>query len=115
PHNIGGRTRAFGVDINNEDVLIAGGISGGIWRSANGGQSWVKVTKPEQHNAVSCLVQDTRPGKTNIWYTGSGEAVGNSASATFSAYYLGNGMLKSIDGGLTWDTLSSTVSNSPQS
>src|SRR5690606_22121925 len=37
-----------------------------------------------------------------------------SSDLTFSAYYLGNGMLKSTDNGLTWDTIAATVTNSPQ-
>ena len=39
PFNVGGRTRALAFDINDENTLIAGGASGGIWRSTNLGQS----------------------------------------------------------------------------
>ena len=115
PWNVGGRTRAFGVDVTNDSILIAGSCSGGMWRSADGGQSWSITTTPVQHLSTSCLSQDVRPGHTNTWYAGSGEAYGASASAGGGAYYLGNGIYKSTDGGLSWNSLPSTVSGTPQS
>ena len=114
PWNLGGRTRAIAIDATNENILFAGGVSGGIWRSVNGGNSWNKVTRPDQLSNVTCIVQDTRKGKTNIWYAGTGELIGNSASGNASFYY-GDGILKSTDGGLTWNSLASTVSGKPQS
>lgn len=114
PSNVGGRTRAFKIDVANENNFIAGGVSGGIWRSTNGGQTWQKTTSPDDHHSVTCLTQDIRPGKTDTWYYGSGELRGNSASRSFSAYYLGNGIYKSTDGGLSWAPIASTVSNTPQ-
>lgn len=110
PYNVGGRTRALAYDVTNENILIAGGVSGGIWRSTDLGQSWDKMTKPFQLHNVTCLAQDTRPGKENIWYYGTGELAGNSASGG-GAYFDGNGIYKSIDNGLSWDTISSFTSD----
>ena len=112
PYNVGGRTRALAYDVTDENILIAGGVSGGIWRSTNLGESWSKMTKPFQLHNVTCLAQDTREGKENIWYYGTGELSGNSASGS-GAYFDGNGIYKSIDNGLTWDSISSTADNSP--
>jgi len=39
PNNTGGRTRALMVDRRNDNIILAGGISGGLWRSENGGTS----------------------------------------------------------------------------
>jgi hypothetical protein len=113
PFFVGGRTRAFAVDVTNENVMLAAGISGGIWRSTNGGQSWVRVSPIGGIPNVSCLVQDTRPGKTNIWYAGTGEGIANSASGG-SAPMRGDGIYKSTDGGNTWSLLASTSTNTPQ-
>jgi hypothetical protein len=39
PNNVGGRTRALAVDINNPNTIIAGGAGGGIWKSTDNGNS----------------------------------------------------------------------------
>ena len=114
PWNVGGRTRAFGIDIMDTSHFVAGSTSGGLWQTNNGGTSWSKTTTLTQHLSTSCLVQDHRPGKTNIWYAGTGEGYGQSASGG-SAYFLGNGLMKSTDNGATWSPVTSTASNNPQS
>jgi hypothetical protein len=117
PFNIGGRTRAFAIDVSNENIMLAGGISGGLWRSENGGQTWRKLTlmgaasNPVQN--ISFITQDTRSGKTNIWYASTGEGWGNSASAV-GAPFRGDGVYKSTDGGRTWSLLASTATATPQ-
>ena len=107
PWNVGGRTRAMGVDVTNESAIVTGTCSGGMWRSTNGGASWTTTTPTNQYQSVSCLTQDTRAGHQNVWYYGTGEAYGASASAT-GAYYLGDGIFKSTDSGKTWAVLPST-------
>jgi len=79
PYNVGGRTRAMALDVTNESIIIAGGVSGGMWKSVNGGSTWRKTTKPEQLHSVTALAQDTRTGHTSTWYYGTGELIGNSA------------------------------------
>lgn len=111
PWNVGGRTRAFAIDVSNENNLIAGSTSGGMWRSTDMGNSWTMTTPPNQYKGASCVAQDTRAGHTKTWYYGTGEADGASASET-GAYFLGNGIYKSTDGGATWSILPSTTSNS---
>lgn len=113
PWNVGGRTRAFGIDKDDENHIIAGSTSGGLWNTFNGGTTWTKITPSLSYHGVSCLAQDMRAGHDSVWYAGSGEAYGQSASGG-SAYYLGNGLLKSIDNGATWLPLGTTVTNTPQ-
>ncbi len=104
PLNIGGRTRTVAIDVSNENVILAAGVGGGgIWRSTNKGQSWTRTTSTPQAPNATSLVQDKRPGKQNIWYCGTGEF-----------WYSGfptkmQGILKSTDGGLTWQSLPSTA------
>ena len=115
PYNVGGRTRAMAVDVTDENVIMAGGVSGGVWRTEDLGESWSKLTNNEMLHNVTCLKQDTRTnttGKTDTWYYGTGEAYGNSASGN-EAYFYGNGIYKSVDNGATWESLVATASNTP--
>lgn len=111
PENLGGRTRALAVDVTDENVIIAGGVSGGMWRSEDAGKSWSRTSKLSDLKSVTCLVQDKRLGHTNVWYYGTGEARANSAG--MKAEYYGDGLSKSTDGGKSWQQLESTVSNTP--
>jgi photosystem II stability/assembly factor-like uncharacterized protein len=114
PNNLGGRTRAFAIDVTNENIMLAASVSGGVYRTINGGSNWTKVGDVNGFQGVVSIVQDTRPGHTQDWYMQTGEGYGTSASAT-GAFYLGNGLYKSTDGGVTWSGLTVTNPNSPQS
>ena len=111
PYNVGGRTRALAIDVTNENTILAGGVSGGVWRSTDGGSSWTKTTGSSELHSVTSIAQDTRSGQENTWYYVTGELIGNSASEG-GAGYAGDGVYKSTDGGITWSHLSSTASSS---
>jgi hypothetical protein len=114
PYNVGGRTRAIALDVTNENRILAGGVNGGIWLSEDGGQSWTRKTPLNAHPGCVSIAQDPRPGQTNTWYYLSGEITGTSASGG-GAFYLGDGMFKSTDGGNTWAPLGNTDNGNPQS
>ncbi len=114
PYNIGGRTRALGIDVLNENIWIAGGVTGGIWRSTDAGASWEKVTTQTQIHSVASIVQDTRPGHQATWYAGTGEYYLVVSHATYESRFSGNGIMKSTDNGLTWTELPSTQSFTPE-
>ena len=115
PNNVGGRTRAFAIDVGNSTTLLAGSVAGGIWRSTNDGVSWSLRTSPGQIHGVTCIAQDTRPGKRSTWYVGSGELRGSTTNATrWGSLYLGDGIFKSSNGGLSWTLLPATSSGTPQ-
>lgn len=119
PSNIGGRTAALGIDVSDTNIILAGGTSGGMYRSTDQGKSWRRTTPLAELPSVNCLAQDKRPGKTNIWYYGTGEFGGNTAGYPLwlnsGPYkwgdYYGNGIFKSEDNGKTWNVLASTNSD----
>lgn len=114
PWNVGGRTRALGIDISNVNVIVAGGVSGGMWRSADGGTSWTETSAPGSLHSVSCLTQDTRGGQTATWYYGTGEILGNSASGSNFDAYSGDGIFKSTNNGASWSLLVATSTGHPE-
>ncbi len=114
PNNIGGRTRAIAYDIRyngtSNKVLLAGGVSGGILRSTDGGASWIRVTPANEYHNVSSIAQDPRPSFQDTWYAGGGEYVGNSTDE-LGAGYLSYGLLKSVDNGATWTRLTLIITD----
>src|SRR5262245_56784336 len=115
PNNVGGRTRAFAVDVAYPTTLLAGSVAGGIWRSTDDGASWSLRTSPGQLHGTTCIAQDRRAGKTSTWYVGTGELRGSTTNATrWGSLYLGDGIFKSTDGGSSWTLLPSTSTGTPQ-
>ncbi|HPN35342.1 MAG TPA: hypothetical protein PK843_12565, partial [bacterium] len=116
PYNIGGRTKALAIDVKNENIILAGCVSGGMWKSVDKGKSWIKTTAPHHLHSVSCIAQNTAPGKEHIWYYGTGECGngerGSSAAGPLGtdAFDRGDGIFKSMDNGSSWSPLPSTVS-----
>lgn len=70
PDNYGGRTRAVLVDRRNNNVLWAGGVSGGLWKSTNKGASWQAINDFQENLSVVSICQ-TADG--TIYY-GTGES-----------------------------------------
>lgn len=108
PDNLGGRTRTVAYDVRyngtSNRTILAGGVSGGVYKSTDDGASWVRKSPTGQHYSCTSLAQDTRAGFQDTWYYTVGESLGNSANAT-GAGYSGNGVYKSTDNGETWTRL----------
>ncbi len=100
PGVFGGRVRAFTTLPSDSDVLLTGGISGGVWKSINGGNSWSPINDFLPNLAVSTLVRD--PNNENVVYMGTGEGFFN-----FDAQR-GAGIFVSNNFGDSWSQLAST-------
>jgi len=117
PANQSGRVQGIGIDILNENNMLAGTASGGIWRSIDAGQSWIKVTLPNDEQTISAIVQDTRPGKDTTWYYSTGELLsttGRRETSDIRTHSWGNGIYKSTDNGASWNPILSTVTTTKQ-
>ena len=111
PSNIGGRMLCIAIDLDNENHLLAGSASGGMWESNNKGQIWHKSTAPDAEQSATSLVQDKRPGKHHTWYYGTGEMLSTTdrnVSTNARTIGIGNGIYKSSDNGTTWQPLTAT-------
>ena len=100
PDHVGGRTRAILIDKDNNNKILAGSVSGGVWMSLDRGKTWKMNDDHALSLAVTCITQN--PFNGNEIYFGTGESMGNSAGID------GNGIFKSVDGGLTFAQLTST-------
>lgn len=108
PTNIGGRTRAILIDNNDptHQTIFAGGVSGGIWKSTNGGSTWGNtfntLSFSQNDNMenlnIACITQDAN----GVIYVGTGESFPGSQTQ------LGDGIFTSNDDGTTWTQMPST-------
>ncbi|HYV09562.1 MAG TPA: Ig-like domain-containing protein [Pyrinomonadaceae bacterium] len=104
PGNVGGRTRALVIDPVNPDVMYSAGVAGGVWKTTNGGTSWLPLDDFLANIAVTCLALD--PTNPSIIYAGTGEGFFNADGVR------GAGIFKSTDAGAHWTRLTATASNS---
>ncbi len=107
PGNIGGRTRALVINPNDPDTIYAGGVSGGIWKTTNRGQSWQPLADLIANIAVNSLVMD--PVNPDILYAGTGEGYFREEQRGTWLPLRGAGIFKTTDAGATWDFLPSTA------
>lgn len=107
PNDVGGRTRALAIDVTDPNTILAGGVSGGMWKSTDNGATWKIKSTPLQVLSVTSIAQDKRPGFTDNWYYVCGEYPFTSACAPF-AMFSGDGVYKSTDNGESWFVLEST-------
>jgi PKD repeat protein len=93
-----GRINFVRFDPTNSNTIWVGAPDGGLWKSTNGGASW--TTNTDFLTVIGATDVAIDPTNTQIMYlaTGDGDA-GDSYSI---------GVLKSIDGGGTWNTTSLT-------
>lgn len=99
-----GRVNSIGVSPANPRIVVIGSATGGIWRSTDGGDTFIPVSDDQVDLAVGSLVfSSTNP---SIVYAGMGDT---------KVGYLGSGVLKSTDEGVTWSRASNSSLPSPGS
>lgn len=96
PDNIGGRTRCFVVDKDDNKVMYTGGVSGKVFKSTNGGASWYPLNPDADHFGIVSMAQ-TQDGA--IYYgTGEGGFVSTRGDEEGTPGFNGSGIYKSTDG-----------------
>jgi photosystem II stability/assembly factor-like uncharacterized protein len=101
--NLGNTTLGIGdiqaIDATTAYVIAyvsAGGAGGGVWKTTNGGTTWVKQTTASFNTPT-----DTFPDFINFWDANEGIAVGDPASGYFEIY-------KTTNGGANWTRLANS-------
>ena len=78
-------------------LLYVGFATGGLWKSTDGGIHWKSMMDHVTNGNIGAI--GLAPSNDNIVYIGTGEANNRQSSS------IGNGVYKSIDGGVTWTHL----------
>jgi photosystem II stability/assembly factor-like uncharacterized protein len=125
-----GRITSLAVDESNLDHIIAGSETGGVWKSMDGGSTWIVLSDNLSNIDVYALAIDPADSNTYYWGSTSGTILKSTdAGLTWSplgslvygvvnkilvdptnsmkiyASVQGNGLYKSIDGGITWSSI----------
>jgi photosystem II stability/assembly factor-like uncharacterized protein len=103
PGNVAGRCRAIVVDPDDPTnaTWFIGSVGGGVWKTTDSGSTWQWLTPDFPLLSTSTIAM--APSNHDILYVGTGESFYNIDVIN------GNGILKSVDRGVTWEHLASTV------
>jgi len=102
-----GRLNCVAFVPNDNNTIYVGAASGGIWKTTNGGSSWTPLGDGNPVLGVSDIVVYRPVTGPDIIYIATGDRDGGSMWALGGGQYNDNnsvGILKSTDGGTTWNT-----------
>ena len=94
PATMGGRIDDYAVDESDSDTIYVGTAAGGVFKTTNGGTTWLPIFDHEATGSIGCIA--IAPSSHDIVWVGTGEA-NNRQSASY-----GYGVYKSMDSGRTW-------------
>ena len=95
-----GRITALAVDPTDSDHVLVGSAAGGIWETRDRGGEWTPRTDDQPTLSIGAMAFDTADPATV--YAGTGEG-------TWQYFHLGQGILRSQDGGATWTMIAGDV------
>ena len=99
-----GRVNVVAVDPSNSNTYYVGAPAGGIWKSTDSGINWQPLTDYLPQIGVSGIA--IHPTNSNIIYIATGD---DDSSDSYAI-----GVMKSIDGGTTWNS-TGTMNFNPRS
>lgn len=100
-----GRVNSIIIDPNSPNTYYSGAPAGGLWKSTDAGVTWETTTDDLPQIGVSGIAIDYND--SDIIYIATGDDDGNDSSCI--------GVMKSIDGGMTWNTTGLNTGNTPNS
>lgn len=125
-----GRITAFSIDENDEDHIIVGAHTGGVWKTTDGGQNWQPLS--DFFSNLSIYATAIEPGNSDVYFFGSTNGriyksldagstwnqIGTAGNSVINKILINpsntnilfassqnSGIYRSIDGGVTWTTV----------
>jgi hypothetical protein len=71
PRNVNGRVKCLAVNPDNGNIVWAGAANGGVWKTVNGGATWLPMMSQELSLAIGAIA--ISPSHTNVLYAATGE------------------------------------------
>lgn len=97
PTNIGGRITCLKIHPTNQNIIFAGCPGGGLFKTTDAGATWIPVFDAQPFLSISCITFD--PTNPSVMYVGTGDP-----DIPFTSF-IGNGVYKSTDGGISWTNI----------
>lgn len=94
PAGMSGRITSIAVAPTDKNVWYIGSASGGLWKTVNAGTTFEPIFDAQPVQSIGAVT--IAPSNPDVIYVGTGE--GNPRNSQSS----GNGLYKSVDGGLSW-------------
>ena len=110
-----GRLNCVAFRPGDANTIYAGAASGGIWKSSDGGASWTSLGDSNPVLGVSDIIVINQGSNPDILYIATGDKDGGSLWSLGGQQSNDNnsvGVLKSTDGGTTWNTTGLSFSSS---
>lgn len=98
PVNVGGRITDVEIPVDDGATFYVGAASGGIFKTTDAGATWLPIFDEQEMLSIG----DIELSKTDpdIVWVGTGEVNAGGGSLAYD----GDGMYRSTDGGLTWES-----------
>lgn len=98
PVNTGGRITDIEIPIDQPQTYYVGAASGGIFRTTDGGQSWLPIFDDQAMLSIGDI--EISRNDTDVIWVGTGEVNAGGGSLAYD----GDGIYLSEDGGNSWQT-----------
>ncbi len=108
PDNVGGRTRAIAIDPTNDNNIWAGGVTGGLFKSTNGANTWSRVQGWDDATEVVSISSVAVTPNGTIYVATGGSAFEGGLAYENSGAQRGDGLWYSDDNGATFTQVSGT-------
>ncbi len=95
PAFMSGRISDLAIDPKDPKIWFVAVGSGGVWKTVNSGTTFTPIFDKQSSYSIGCITID--PNNSNVIWVGTGENV----SGRHVGY--GDGVYKSIDGGISWE------------
>ncbi|MDC8005652.1 T9SS type A sorting domain-containing protein [Aureisphaera galaxeae] len=98
PVNIGGRITDIEIPVDEAQTYYVGAASGGIFKTTDAGATWNPIFDSEGAPSIGDI--EISKTDTDVLWVGTGEVNAGGGSLAYD----GDGVYKSEDGGLTWES-----------
>jgi photosystem II stability/assembly factor-like uncharacterized protein len=98
PVNVGGRITDIEIPIDQAQTYYVGAASGGIFKTTDAGANWIPIFDDQEMLSIGDM--EISKNNTGLIWVGTGEVNAGGGSLAYD----GDGIYKSVDGGMTWET-----------